>query len=320
MKKLKSWLTGLLLIQLLLAVALVWSNQWEARKNRPKPLLSIDWQAVDKMTIKDKHNAVTLIKTDNDWLIKDNKLPAKSDDVILLINSLKRLQTGWPVATSSGSHKRFDVSPDKYLRHIEFYQGDTLLGELFFGSSSGLHQSNVRRGDDDYIYEVPIDTVDILAHSSKWFDTSLLAAESIDAVKGPDYNIKQSGALWEFNQSGPTIVLGNTGQGQVDQERAEELVSALEKLTVLGWANKKPETNAPGVKQTKLEVSNGENHWIYRFILAGGKHYVIRNDRQEFFTVDKALFENITSIRQAYLKKKPELVPGDILKETPIKE
>jgi hypothetical protein len=112
-------------------------------------------------------------------------------------------------------------------------------------------------------------------------------------------------------------LLGNSGQGQVDQERAEEVASTLEDLTVLGWAKKKPDTSAPGVKKTKLEVSHGEDHWIYQFVLANGKHYVTRSDRQEYFTVDKALFENITSIRQAYLKKKPEVLPGSILKETP---
>ncbi len=307
MKKLKFWLTGLLLIQLLLAMALLLNNQWEAQKNKPKPLLAIDWQGVDQLMIETKDFGVTLLKSDASWILSDTKLPINNDDINELLRSLKNLQTSWPVATMSNSHRRFEVADDKFLRHVEVYSQGNLLGELFFGSSPGLRQSHVRRAGDDAIYNVGLDTLDINANADLWIDKGLIAASDISVIRGPDYNVKKTGATWFFNRSGPSIFLGNSKQGKLDQNKVDELSEALSNLDIKKVARYKPVLTSDDTVKTKLEVTDKNGSWTYLFVKVGDAYFVQRNDREEMFTLGKAVYEKIADLRQTDLTiAKPE--------------
>lgn len=302
MKKLTFWLTSLLLIQLLLAVALLWNNQREARLNQPKPLLSIDWQAVDSLSIEDKANGVYIAKSEGQWMLSKQQLPASNDKVNELLRNLEKLHTGWPVATTSNSHKRFQVAEDKFIRRVQLYSGGEVLGELFFGNSPGLHQSHVRRKGDDSIYTVDIDTLDMLPSSRPWFDISLLAVKDARSIKGPDYNIKKVGTIWAFNRAGPSIFRGNTKQGKLNQENVERLDKALADLVIQRVANNfQPDYQSAETLEVKLVVSDPKNSWTYHFIRDEGRHYVRRSDRDLFFAMNKSVFDPIASIRQVDL-------------------
>jgi hypothetical protein len=301
MKKLKFWLTGLLLLQVLLAVALVWNNQREAIKNQPKPLLSINWQSVDKLTIEDKSGGITLVRNDQSWSLSNQQLPISTEDINEFLHHLKALKTGWPVATLSSSHKRFEVSDDKFVRRIHLYSKDKLIGKLFFGSSIGLRQSNVRREGDDSIYNAELDTLDISANPESWFDKSLLAASDISAIKGPDYNLKRNGATWGFNRSGPSIFLGNSNQGRLNQNKVDELTEALSNLVILKISSLQPDLNTDKTEKVKIEITDDKGSWIYQFIKADDSYYVSRDDRKELFTLDKTVYEKIAALKQSDL-------------------
>ncbi len=302
MKKLTFWLTSLLLIQLLLAAALLWNSQREARLNQPKPLLSIDWQAIDSVSIEDKANGVYIARSEKQWMLSKQQLPASNDKVNGLLGNLEKLHTGWPVATTSKSHKRFDVAEDKFIRRVQLYSGGEVLGELFFGSAPGLRQSHVRRKGDDSIYTVDIDTLDMLPSSRPWFDTALLAVKDARAIKGPDYNIKKAGTFWTFNRTGPSIFLGNTKEGKLNQENVGRLDKALADLVIQRTANNfQPDYQSAETVEVKLVVSDAKNSWTYHFVRDEGRHYVRRSDRDLFFAMRKSVFDSIASIRQVDL-------------------
>ncbi|MEH6529331.1 MAG: DUF4340 domain-containing protein [Porticoccus sp.] len=302
MKKLTFWLTSLLLIQLLLAAALLWNSQREARLNQPKPLLSIDWQAVDSVSIEDKTNGVYIAKSEEQWMLSQKQLPASNDKVNELLGNLEKLHTGWPVATTSKSHKRFDVAEDEFIRRVQLYSDGEVLGELFFGSAPGLRQSHVRRKGDDSIYTVDIDTLDMLPSSNPWFDTALLAVKDARTIKGPDYNIKKVGTIWAFNRAGPSIFRGNTKQGKLNQENVERLDKALADLVIQRTANNfQPDYQSAETVEVKLVVSDAKNSWTYHFVRDEGRHYVRRSDRDLFFAMRKSVFDSIASIRQVDL-------------------
>jgi hypothetical protein len=302
MKKLTFWLTSLLLIQLLLAVAVLWNSQREARLNQPKPLLSIDWQAVDSISIEDKTKGVYIEKSEEQWMLSKEQLPASNDKVNELLGNLEKLHTGWPVATTSKSHKRFDVAEDKFIRRVQLYSNGEVLGELFFGSAPGLRQSHVRRKGDDSIYTADIDALDMLPSSRPWFDTELLAVKDARTIKGPDYNIKKVGTIWAFNRTGPSIFLGNTKQGKLNQKNVERLVGALANLVIQRAAgNYQPDYQSAETVEVKLVVSDAKNSWTYHFVREEGQHFVRRSDRDLFFTMRKPVFDSIARIRQVDL-------------------
>ena len=302
MKKLKFWLTGLLFAQLLLAVALLFINQWEEQKDKPKPILALDWDSVDKLIIEDKDSDVVLTKTKNIWSLSQSLLPIKYDEMDELLRSLERLQTGWPVATLKSSHKRFEVVEDKFIRRVQIFSKGNLVDELFFGSSPGLRQSHVRRVGDDEIYSVPLDTLDIKANADMWIDTSLVAAgKDISLIKGPDYSLKRPGASWEFNQTGPSIFLGNSKQGKLDQAKVEEFTTALSRLKILAVAQYRPVLTSDDTTKVKMEITDEKGTWTYLFVKVGDAYFVSRNDRADMFILDENTYNKIANIKQSDL-------------------
>lgn len=302
MKKLKFWLTGLLFAQLLLAIALLFINQWEEQKSKPKPILAIDWNNVDKLIVEDNDSDVTLTKTENTWVLSNIKLPIKQDNIQELLRSLDMLQTSWPVATLKSSHKRFEVVKDKFVRRIQIFSKDKLVEELFFGSSPGLRQSHVRRVGDDAIYSVDLDTLDINANSEMWIDTSFLATGSdISLIKGPDYSLKRPGASWEFNQSGPSIFLGSSRHGKLDQAKVEAFTSFLSNLEIISVAQYKPVLTSDDTTKVKLEITDEKGSWTYLFVNVGDAYFVSRNDQSDMFILDQGVYESIANVTQADL-------------------
>ena len=302
MKQLKFWLTGLLFAQLLLAIALLFFNQWEEQKSKPKPILAIDWNNVDKLIVEDNDSDVTLTKTENTWVLSNTKLPIKQDDIQELLKSLEMLQTSWPVATLKSSHKRFEVVKDKFVRRIQIFSKDKLVEELFFGSSPGLRQSHVRRVGDDAIYSVDLDTLDINANSEMWIDTSFLATGSdISLIKGPDYSLKRPGASWEFNQSGPSIFLGSSRHGKLDQAKVEAFASFLSNLEIISVAQYKPVLTSDDTTKVKLEITDEKGSWTYLFVNVGDAYFVSRNDQSDMFILDQDVYESIANVTQADL-------------------
>lgn len=302
MKKLKFWLTGLLFAQLLLAIALLFINQWEEQKSKPKPILAIDWNNVDKLIVEDNDSDVTLTKTENTWVLSNTKLPIKQDNIQELLRSLEMLQTSWAVATLKSSHKRFEVVKDKFVRRIQIFSKDKLVEELFFGSSPGLRQSHVRRVGDDAIYSVDLDTLDINANSEMWIDTSFLATGSdISLIKGPDYSLKRPGASWEFNQSGPSIFLGSSRHGKLDQAKVEAFTSFLSNLEIISVAQYKPVLTSDDTTKVKLEITDEKGSWTYLFVNVGDAYFVSRNDQSDMFILDQGVYESIANVTQADL-------------------
>jgi len=84
------------------------------------------------------------------------------------LKRLPGLKTGWPVATTSGSHERFDVADGKFQRKLQFYRGDRLAGELLIGSTPGFKKSHVRKPGDTAVYAAEINQFDWPAKPAGW--------------------------------------------------------------------------------------------------------------------------------------------------------
>lgn len=301
MKQLKFWLSSLLVLQLLIALALLWSNYLESEDNKPMPLLDIKWMEINKFTIEDKSGGITFIKSGASWALSNQALPVSDSSINKFLLNLKLLKTGWPVATLSDSHKRFEVSDSKFVRRVELFNNDTSAGKLLFGSSIGLGQSNVRRIDDDNIYNARLDTLDISANIEEWFDKSLISANDINSINSTDYRLIRIGATWEFDRSGPSILLGNSSYGRLDQNKAAELDQALSSLKILKISSFKPNPQSDINEKIQINVTDDKGSWVYVFIKTDHSFYVTRNDREEYFTIHQALYENIAGVTKSKL-------------------
>jgi hypothetical protein len=289
------------MLQVLIAATLLWNNHLEFVAHKPKPILDIDWASVDKLTIEDTGGGITLIKSNSSWSLSNQQLPVSAASVEDFLRNLESLKTGWPVATLSDSHERFKVSDRKFVRRVELFSNNVSIGKLLFGSSIGLRQSNVRQINNDTVYNVKLDTLDISANVGEWFNKSLIAADNINMMKAADYRLKRTGASWEFDQSGPSILLGRSPPGRLDQNKAAELDQAFSSLKILKISSFDPDARSVASETLQVGVTDAKGKWIYTFIKSNNSFYVTRSDREEYFTLDQAVYEKIAGTQKADL-------------------
>ena len=179
MNKTQYWLSGLLILQLLITAGLSWNRQSQQQTNPQQPLLSFEQQRLDKLVISDSENNVTLTKSGDRWLLPElQKLPVNDSRMTELLSKLQGLKTGWPVATTRASRERFEVEEDKFQRRIQWYQDDTLAGELLVGTSPGFRKTHIRKVGDDAIYTAELNSYELPVQNDGWLDKSLLSVAS----------------------------------------------------------------------------------------------------------------------------------------------
>ena len=306
MKKVKFWLKSILLLQLVISLAILWGSHLESLSHKPTQLLNLDWTNIDKFTVEDKIGGITLVKKGKSWSLSNQQLPVSINAINKFLNSLISLETGWPIATTSTSHERFKVSESKFVRRVELFANNISVGKLLFGSSIGLRQSNVRSTTDDNIYNAKLDTLDVSANIEDWFDKSLIAASDINKIEGKNYSLRRIGATWEFDRSGPSILMGQRSLGMLDQNKAAELDNIFTTLRILKISSYKSNSESDASENFQIKIDDDRGSWTYTFAKVGTKFYVNRDDREEYFTLNQDIYEKVSSVTQsALIYKKP---------------
>lgn len=295
MKKLRVWLSGLLLMQVLLASGIFMVTQSSQTGYESKPLLAIDQSTINKIIVNSSDDEVTLLKSDSSWLLPDlNGLPVNTGKLMATLEKLENLQTTWPVTTTANSHDRFEVSSDKYQRRVRLYQDDKLIDEIFLGTSPGFRKVHVRPVDDNNVYALAINTYDFPAKKEDWFDKGLLSAKDVIALKGPDYALIKTDRQWQFEDS-----LNDEGISDVNADKAKQLSQTFSSFHVTGVADKVPEFTSENT--VNIDVS-GTDKWRYQLLEKDNKYFVKRNDREQTFTLSQHDYNRLTGVRMTDLK------------------
>lgn len=308
MTKLHTGLSGLLVLQLLIAAALFWGQQQPGQQSKRQALLSFQAQQLDRVVVSDADHSITLTKSGDTWLLPDlRQLPADAGKLRGLLDKLQSLQTGWPVATTDASQHRFEVAKDKFQRKLQLYQADKLVGELLIGTSPGFRKSHVRRAGDDAVYAVKLNSFDWPAKAEDWLDKALLAASDIKRIEGPDYVLAKQEDGWHFNAEQSAEDQPENTPPALNQEKAKQLASALTNLSVQALADNPPDFDAADSKAVTLQVSGPKGDRRYRLLQNDDKYYVSRDDRKQAFTISQFDYDRIAKVDLSQLTlTKPE--------------
>jgi len=292
MNKLSFWLGSFLALQLLLASGIFLGNRFGQSAYESKPLFAFDKTSMNKMIVKSEDAEVIMSKSNGNWLISDAE--GLAVDVSKLDSALKKLQalkSNWPVTTTASSHERLEVSSAKYQRRIGLYQDDTLLNELYLGSSPGLRKAYVRPVDDNKVYALEINAYEFSSIKDDWLDKKLLAVKDATAIKGPDYGLKKINNKWQFDDVNEL--------SEVNADKANQLSNTLTSLRVTGVVDKMPQVTPQ--ETVSIEVS-GSDKWHYQLFEKDEKFYIKRDDNKRVFTLGKQEYDRLTSIKMADLK------------------
>lgn len=271
----KTWiaiLSGLLLAQLVLAIAVnLTGEEYGAFKSEEK-LLVFDRQAVDGLRIEGEGQQVLIRQKDGHWLLPESEdFPADPESVTRLLDKLAALDKGWPVATTSSAANRFKVAEDQFDRKLSLLAGDQTLAELFIGTSPGFRKVHVRPAGTDEIYSVLFNTWEANAKVDDWIDKAILKldADQVARLELPDITLERQDDQLQVN---------DLAEGEeTNTAEVKTLLSKLTELRILASLGKaqKPEwqQEAPAL-EIKLAEKDGKSLG-YRFSKPADETYYV---------------------------------------------
>lgn len=269
-------LSLILALQLIvLAGVMVWHQR--ATTAPSGTLLSVDRSKIDGLEIvDDKGQKITLRKSGTGWTLPDSQgLPADNDKVGQLLDKVLAASAPWPVATSSESAKRFEVTPDKFQREIKLLNGEQVIGDLYLGTSPGFKKVHARRADSDDVYAIAFANYEATARADDWLDKALLKPNGeVTALSRPDHwRVQKSGDMWTLD--------GAPGE-KLKQDVITDLVNKIANLRVMGVADAPADGAQPALLLT-ASTPNGEFDYRFYQPQPNGDFIVTRNGQDGAF-------------------------------------
>ncbi len=304
MNRLTTGLTLLLAAQLLLSAALFWPRQQSGESDAQAALLTLDTGSVDRLVISDGDGSLLLLKQDAGWVMPDyHGLPVQDSRLNRVLIDLPALPRGWPVAGSESAVERFEVSREGNQRKVEYFEGETLAGEIFVGTSPGFRKVHVRAAGDDSVYAVEFNTFELPTTANEWLEKSLLRMKDIDSVQGLDYRIDRGDDSWQGD-----------GDSAPAQAEVDKLVNGLSGLRVSGAADIATaavldELDAPPT----LVVERGEQRYEYRLYEIEDAYYVRRSDIPVYFSLGAFDYDRLNDVNadSLYAPAEGDAASGD---------
>lgn len=225
----KRWVTALLLVLLIqcgIVAAVFWPQQ-APQQSATRAFAAFPVNAIDELHISDEFdNEAVLIRSGKQWLLPEmENLPADAARVDALLRDLTTQSGIWPIAQSPAARQRFQVADYYYQKRLTLLSSGQELATLYLGTSPGFRKIHARNAQQDEIYSIALDTVEIPAVNDGWLDTRLLQVRAPLRIDTDLYNLYFENGRW----------MSATG-GAPDKVELDTLISTLRDLQVAGVA------------------------------------------------------------------------------------
>lgn len=245
----RRWITPLgivLVFQLVLALGLSLRRDPLAAVSSDTPLIApAAVKSADRLVIDGPPSQVELLKQDGGWIMPGYfNAPADATRVDELLERLAAIKRGLPIATTAAALQRFKVADADFERRLVLSQNGKVLGTLYFGSSSGLRQSDARPAGERAVYAVDLPTYELPAEASAWLNGDLLRRQADQLVElqvGDGHEsidlTRRKGSNQPATWSAPAL---GSGQ-QIDTAHVEALARDVAQVHVDGVLGTSPQ-------------------------------------------------------------------------------
>ena len=265
----KIGLLGAVLVVQLLVVAALLIGDALGSDDAGSSLLSFDPDAVVKLELSTLDESVQLNRGGDGWQVGDEALPADSAKIGEMLDKLANVAATWPVATSSDSAVRFEVTEANFQRRLVLESADGVVADLMLGTSPGYRRVHARADGADEVYSVDLSNYEVPVDADQWLDKTLLGAT------GPITGL-QLEASWQLaNTDEGWLVDDTAGDPEAaDQEAASQLIDRFSDLRVLGIVEPAGES-----KGTFIVNDEAGEHRLQLFHDAEEDDYSVGSDR-----------------------------------------
>lgn len=153
MNRTQQILTGILVLQILVAALVFWPS--EGGVVEVVPLFeNVNVEDVVSFSVDDTDgNHVEMAKTDEGWVLPNNgDFPITAEKIDTVLEKIFEIRTNRQITRTKDSHSRLKVADDDFVRRIWFEDTAGNQYILFMGESSAVAATNVRRAGDDNVY------------------------------------------------------------------------------------------------------------------------------------------------------------------------
>ncbi|MFH0782650.1 MAG: DUF4340 domain-containing protein [Pseudomonadota bacterium] len=272
----------LLVLQIGLVVAFQVGGKTASDLAKPEaPLLGFAADAVTTLEITGpEKDRIVIQKKDGGWILPDSfGAPASAEQVAALLTRLQEMKQGFAVATSATAAKRFKVADDLFQRHVVLKAGESVVGDLYVGTSPSFRQIHARKAGSGGVVVVELSTYELETAADKWLDKNIMKIkeEDIEALTFADFSLQRKDKDWQ---------LVDLPDGQAtDAKAAADLVAKASGLTI--QAVLKPQ-EAQSLFTTSQALSftitrKGGAKAEFRFVKAEGDAYVLKQSERDLY-------------------------------------
>jgi len=249
-----------LAVQLLIVAAVWWSRASDADAGATA-FIEFDRTSIDRVTIDGDGATVILEKSADGWTLPAlEALPADGQKVSDMLTKLEGTGASWPVATTDGAARRFEVTEEKYQRRIRLATGNEVAVDLYLGTSPGFRKVHARRADGDSVYAITFANYEAATKAEDWLDKSLIALDG-------DLTVVARPGAWRLSMEGESWHLDDLAEGAAtDADKARDVVSKVTNLRVIGLAGE-DQVSAVAESQPlfQLAATTGAEEVTYAF-------------------------------------------------------
>ncbi|MDU9048280.1 MAG: DUF4340 domain-containing protein [Candidatus Electrothrix sp. Rat3] len=312
---------ALLILQIGLTVAVHQQQATNLESTAPdSAFLSFAPDSISSILIKGSENKeLVLQKSDNGWIMPGAfSASASTRQVDDLLQKLTDARQGLAVATSKGAAQRFKTAEDDFERHVILKQGDSVVGDIYLGTSAGMRNSHVRKAGEDIVVSIPVGSHEVDVEADSWLDRTLadLNKDELKAVALGDISLSRKEEdkkmVWLLDGATKEETESTEVDSLLNKVTAISVQSVLDPATSAELFTKDPAVQFTVTKQDDSTVT-------YAFAKKDDKednkedeYFVLKMSNNElYFKVGKWLVEGLAEMKRekllvGYEEKKEE--------------
>lgn len=270
--------------------------------DQPGSLIELDRTQIMTIEINDGENTARLVRNSENWAdgaSVNDEFPADSVKIVDVLGKILALESGWPIASTTAAHQRFEVGESNFQRRIDVSDsGGSVLATLFAGTSPGFGKVHARLLGEEDVFSVKLSNYEIASGVDDWLDKRLLAVDR-DPVK---IRIKRPGGQADSLDRGDEFLWTWNGN-KTDSEKVLDYIARFQNLRVLGIA----EPQSEGVTtQTSIELGFPQETITLNFFETGEDEFTVTSTkiagtyRVASYSVDRLLIKetDVTAIEE----------------------
>jgi hypothetical protein len=200
----------------LLGVRAVWPS---SSNNNTAPggvlVANFDPATVTQMTVTDDTgNTITLKQVDGNWNLPDyGDYPVDSSRIMTVLDKIQLIRADRLITQSDTSFRSLQVSPDQFVRLVEFDQVDGKSHKLYIGKTGGGNTVHVRLDDQKQVFLTSdLTPSDVSAQPASWIDTTYFTASTADVVS---ISLQNANGTFDFTKDGDNWTVSGLNEGEV---------------------------------------------------------------------------------------------------------